>query len=175
MQVRHEWSPLGADRFVAMMQSGLMTDLALFRVDKDFIVQTGMCGATDRAVRDAWDKNFPEFPDDHPHPRIPMKAGMVSFAGGGKDSRGTDFFIAYEDSEFLGGEPWETPFGVVVKGMDSVVRQFYDGYGEMKPFNDKGEEEGVDQDLINEQGNPYLRCVVAVVNMSCLMSVLSRR
>ncbi|KAG5179715.1 hypothetical protein JKP88DRAFT_158386 [Tribonema minus] len=153
IEVRHEWAPLGADRFVAMIASGLMTDLALFRVDKDFIVQTGMCGATAPGVCAQWAELFPEFPDDRPHPRLPFKDGMVSFAGGGDDSRATDFFIAYADSEFLGGSPWETPFGVVVGGMGEVVRGFYDGYGEMQPFNPAG----VNQDLINEEGNAYLR------------------
>lgn len=54
----------------------------------------------------------------------------------------------------MGKEPWETPIGQVVKGMD-VVDSWYTGYGELKDFNENGG--GVDQQLIYEYGNRYLR------------------
>ena len=54
--------------------------------------------------------------------------------------------------DFLGNEPWETPFGVVVKG-ENVLSQWYTGYGEIKGFN----EHGVDQQILYERGNVYLQ------------------
>lgn len=37
-----------------------------------------------------------------------FKRGLVSFAGGGKDSRGTEMFVAYSDTA-LGAAPHEVP------------------------------------------------------------------
>jgi cyclophilin family peptidyl-prolyl cis-trans isomerase len=154
-QVRHEWAPLGAQRFVEMATAPFLRDIGIFRCVKDWIAQTGLSGDNTDAAHARWSAAFPTIPDDHPEPRIPFKRGMVSFAGGGDDSRSESFFISYIDSVHLGGAPWETPFGMVIEGgMEEVADQWYDGYGEMQPFN----KAGVDQRLIYSEGNAYLRC-----------------
>ena len=51
---------------------------------------------------------------------------MVSFAGGGTDSRTTQLFVTLRDSKFLGKANWETPIAQVVEGMD-VVDAWYKG------------------------------------------------
>ena len=62
----------------------------------------------------------------------------------------------FENLDFLGNEPWETPFGKVVWG-NHVVDSWYTGYGDMKGMNGLGDEHGVDQSLIYIHGNSYLK------------------
>jgi|EP01046_Picozoa_sp_COSAG06_P048225 cyclophilin family peptidyl-prolyl cis-trans isomerase len=52
---------------------------------------------------------------------------MISFAGGGADSRTTQLFVSLRDSKYLGKAKWETPIGQIVEGMD-VVDAWYKGY-----------------------------------------------
>ncbi|CAM9946328.1 unnamed protein product [Phaeothamnion confervicola] len=82
---------------------------------------------------------------------------MLSFAGGGANTRDTQLFIAFSDLDFLGKSAWETPIGIVTSGMETVVDKFYQGYGDQRPYNDKGKDYGVDQGRIFEEGNAYLR------------------
>ena len=49
-----------------------------------------------------------------------LKRGMISFAGGGTDSRTTQLFVSLRDSKYLGKAHWETPIAQVVEGMDAV-------------------------------------------------------
>lgn len=51
---------------------------------------------------------------------------MVSFAGGGSDSRTTQLFVTLRDSKYLGKAKWETPIAQIVEGMD-VVDAWYKG------------------------------------------------
>lgn len=55
-----------------------------------------------------------------------LRRGMVSFAGGGSDSRTTQLFVSLRDSKYLGKANWETPVAQVVEGMD-VVDAWYKG------------------------------------------------
>ena len=57
---------------------------------------------------------------------------MISFAGGGANSRGTELFFANADVG-LGGAKHETPFGVLV-GEESfrTLDAWYKGYGELQ-------------------------------------------
>ena len=76
----------------------------------------------------------------------------ISYAGGGANTRSTQLFIALgNDLDFLGKEPWETPFGSVIEGHE-VMDKLYKGYGEIVPFNNNGP----DQQQIFRQGNSYL-------------------
>ena len=83
-----------------------------------------------------------------------IQKNFLSFAGGGPNTRSTQLFIAFEYLDFLGKEPWETPFGVAV-GAESqaTLDALFKGYGEMVPFNKKG----IDQQKIQNQGNKYVR------------------
>lgn len=64
-------------------------------------------------------------------------------------------FITFRDLPHLGSPdaPWETPLGVVTRGMNTVVDKLYNGYGDQKPFNP----DGVDQRMVQTEGNAYLR------------------
>lgn len=147
IEIRHEWAPLGAAHFISMVESGFYTDVALFRVVKKFLVQTGISG--DSRANQNWAVPI----EDDPPRGIPFKAGTISFAGSGVDSRTTNIFISYADSDHLGRASWETPIGVVTEGFEEVVEQFYSGYGDQKPFNP----DGIDQRKIFVEGNDYVR------------------
>lgn len=62
-------------------------------------------------------------------------------------------FITFKDMPHLGKTPWETPFGRVTQGMETVVDKFYQGYGDQYPFN----EDGINQGTLQQRGNEYLR------------------
>jgi len=76
-----------------------------------------------------------------------IKRGYLSFAGGGRNTRSSQLFIAFEDLDFLGKEPWETPFGKIIEGYDTLDK-FYKGYGDMPPFG-----HGPDQQKLHNRGN----------------------
>lgn len=63
-----------------------------------------------------------------------LKRGMVSFAGGGTDSRTTQLFVSLRDSKYLGKANWETPIAQVVEGMD-VVDTWYKGCASIDPIS----------------------------------------
>lgn len=65
-------------------------------------------------------------------------------------------FITFNALTHLGKPeaPWETPFGMVTDGMESVVDKLYTGYRDQQPFNPNG----VNQGKLANEGNDYLRC-----------------
>ncbi len=76
----------------------------------------------------------------------------MSFAGGGPNTRGTQTFITFSDSDFLGKAPWETPFGYIdAEGM-TVIDSVYSGYGDLKPFGGAAPDQG----RIQAEGGSYL-------------------
>lgn len=105
IEVHRDWSPLGADRFIELVQDNFYTNIALFRCVHKFLVQFGI--SEDPTKRHWHNKNI----KDDPNLNMGIKKNYVSFAGGGPNTRSTQLFIAFEDLDFLGKEPWETPFG----------------------------------------------------------------
>ena len=139
--VHPSWAPLGAARFLDMVQSHFFeTRVGLFRSLKGFLVQFGLAGDPRVQVEFNQKGNLPDDPQWLP-PGPPgreingitrYQKGYVSYAGAGKDSRGTQLILAYDNSRYLGGgSPWEVPFGILV-GNESFVTmsKFYTGYGE---------------------------------------------
>jgi len=59
--------------------------------------------------------------------------------GSGPNSRTSHLFIALAASKSFGTQPWETPIGEVIKGIENV-KNFY-SYGDMPPWG-KGPEQG---------------------------------
>lgn len=56
IDVREKWAPLGAHRYLELVESGLFTDLPFFRVCPRYITQFG--------VRYGWNGNLKSIPDD---------------------------------------------------------------------------------------------------------------
>jgi cyclophilin family peptidyl-prolyl cis-trans isomerase len=88
---------------------------------------------------------------DDPNLNKGINRGYLSFAGGGPNTRSTQLFIAFEDLDFLGKEPWETPFGKVTEGYETLDA-LYKEYGDIPPFG-----KGPDQQKIHNRGNAYLK------------------
>ena len=126
IEVHKDWSPLGANRFIELVQDDFFTDIAFFRCVEGFLTQFGsshnnltlncwlltllriFCSISDNPEKKHWHNAV--IPDD-PNLHLGIKKHVISYAGGGANTRSTQLFIAFEDLDFLGKEPWETPFG----------------------------------------------------------------
>ena len=102
LEIYRDWSPRGADRFVELVKDGFFQDIAFFRCVEGFLTQFGI---SDKPDKKHWHRK--EIPDD-PNLHKGIKRGYLSFAGGGANTRSTQMFIAFEDLDFLGNQPWET-------------------------------------------------------------------
>ena len=135
--IRRDWAPLGADRFLNLVDDGYLTDIALFRCMKDFVCQFGA---------KPLGKVYPPLADDPPG--RPFQRGYLSFAGAGVGSRSSHLFIALGAGVgagaragagagaggALGTQPWETPIGYVTdETISSTVSAFNTSYGESAP------------------------------------------
>ncbi|HEY1654561.1 MAG TPA: peptidylprolyl isomerase [Candidatus Tumulicola sp.] len=135
--VTRAWSPRGADRFYNLVKHGFFNGGAFFRVVPGFVVQFGLNPSP--AVDSAW--SGADVKDD---PVVQSnRAGYLSFAAAGPNTRTTQIFINLGDNPRLDGMGF-APFGKVVSGM-STVRRIYAGYGESP-----------DQGAIAAQGKAYL-------------------
>jgi len=140
VDVTRDLAPVGADRFYNLVKNGFFDDVRFFRVVPNFVVQFGMSG--DPAVSKVW--QTARVKDDPV--KQSNKAGSITFATSGPNSRTTQVFINLRDNARL-DEMGFSPFGVVSEGMD-VVTKLYSGYGDAPT--------GPNQGLIAEQGNAYL-------------------
>jgi len=122
-------SPNGVDRFVELVKDGHFTDMLFYRVLPGFLIQFGV--AADPAQQAKWDytlgpngeKIWPRPPlADEPN-RAEFRAGSISFAGAGENTRSCHLFIAMEPygSKVLGSGPHETILGFVDAGTDTRV------------------------------------------------------
>lgn len=140
-----EWAPRGADRFLELVKDGFYTDIAFFRCVEGFLTQFGI---SDNPSLKHWHNN--DILDDE-NLHLGISKNVISFAGGGPNSRSTQLFIAFEDLDFLGKDPWETPFGRIVEGQETLDA-LHKGNGEIPPWG-----RGPDQQKIFERGNNYIR------------------
>jgi len=138
VEVQRDWAPLGADRFHELVQAGFYDECRFFRVVPGFVVQWGMNG--DPAVYAKWKDR--EIKDD----KVTQsnRAGMITFASRGPNTRTCQLFINLADNERLDDLGF-APFGKVVEGMD-VVKKITSEYGQRPQ-----------QPLIQEEGNAYLK------------------
>jgi peptidyl-prolyl cis-trans isomerase A (cyclophilin A) len=136
LEVHRDWAPIGAQRFYDLVQSGFYDNARFFRYVPNFIIQFGL--AADPAVTKKWDRNLADDPVTHTN-----RAGSVTFATAGRNTRTTQVFINLRSNQSL-DEQGFAPFAQIVDGMD-VTAKIYSGYGEQP-----------DQDAIQLQGNAYL-------------------
>ena len=145
IEVYEDLAPLGAEHFLELIADNFYTNIAFYRCVDHFLTQFGI---SENPSKKDW--HGKQILDD-----INLHKGIhkhdVSFAGGGPNTRSTQLFIAFEDLDFLGKEPWETPFGKVIKGHE-VLDQLYKGYGDISPFN----KNGPDQQKLFHYGNAYI-------------------
>lgn len=137
LEIKKEWAPLGAERFLQLVETGFFSQVPFFRVVKGFLTQFGIPPPSE--VRKHWREAGPIKDDPTQHRQI--LRGYLSFAGSGPDSRDSSLFIANADSDWLGKSPWEVPLGRVIEGME-VIDALNDEYGEIHPFNKDGIAQG---------------------------------
>ncbi|MCZ0934183.1 MAG: peptidylprolyl isomerase [Gemmatimonadetes bacterium] len=142
--VHREWAPLGAERFLTLVETGYYYDARFHRVVPDFIVQWGLAG--DPAFTAEWMNAY--IPDD---PVVASNTrGRIAFAFTDPGTRATQVYINLVDNVRLDSTGF-APFGEVISGME-VVDALYSGYGE----DSGGGLRRGDQTRIVAQGNLHL-------------------
>ena len=145
IEVHPEWSPLGAERFLELIDTdGFWKGIRFFRVISGFMAQFGIHARPE--VSAEWKSKTLK---DDPVVESNLR-GYISFATSGQDSRTTQMFINLVDNTNLDGMGF-SPFGKVVEGMN-VVDQIFSGYGEGAPSGS-----GPEQGRIQSEGNRYLK------------------
>ena len=142
--VHPEWAPLGAERFLTLVDSGYYDDARFHRVVPDFIVQWGLAG--DLAITAEWMNAY--IPDDTVV--ASNTRGRIAFAFTEPGTRATQVYVNLVDNVRLDSTGF-APFGEVVRGME-VVDALYSGYGE----DSGGGVRRGDQSRIVAEGNTYL-------------------
>jgi cyclophilin family peptidyl-prolyl cis-trans isomerase len=122
LEVRPDWAPRGAERFMGLVRSRFFDDSRFFRVLEKYIAQFGIAG--DPAVTRKWNDRY--FPDDSV--RTSNVRGTFAFAMTGPNLRNTQIYISLKDNTQLDAQGF-SPVGRVVEGME-VVDRLYSGYGE---------------------------------------------
>lgn len=123
VEVHRDWSPNGADRFYNLVKHGFFDGVKFFRVVPGFVVQFGIHGDPDLAMK--WLQSNIE--DDKVVES--NKRGFLTYAKSSRpNSRSTQLFINLADNSGLDADGF-APFGKVTTGMD-VVDKLYDGYRE---------------------------------------------
>lgn len=143
---KREWSPNGVDRLYQLIKHDFYTQISLYRVLPDFVVQFGI--HNDSVINKHWRKY--KLKDE---PVLKSNDSMtISFARAGKETRTTQLFINMKNNKRLddidyGGVKGFPVIAKVTSGMENV-QKFYAGYGK-KPANE--------QSQIYTYGNSYLK------------------
>lgn len=161
--VHHKWAPLGAERFVSMVESGYFNDergaVPFMRCISGFLCQFGL--NSDPAKTKGYGTTIPDDPNwlpEGPHHRENSDGvkrfakGYLAYAGAGKNSRDNQLIMALEDTGPLaGGSPWEVPWGELV-GAESfkTLDKIHTDYGEKGPGQGKLHNVGMTDDLRKE-------------------------
>lgn len=140
IEINPDWAPLGAARFLELVEGGFFSGVRFFRVvtqPRPFIVQFGIHG--DPGVAREWRaKRIADDPVTQSNTE-----GTLCFATAGPGTRTTQLFFNYANNSFLDGQGF-SPIGKVVDGWENV-KAICDAYGESP-----------DQGRIQDQGNAYL-------------------
>lgn len=144
VDVHPDWAPLGAQRFLEMVDDGYFDGCKIYRVVPGFMAQWGIHGDTSRYNQ--WkDRKIKDDPVKKSNTR-----GTLSFATSGPDCRSCQIFVNFGKNSSLDSQGF-SPFGEVVTGIENIDKIF-SGYGESEP---KGE--GPNQNKVKEGGDSYLQ------------------
>eukprot|EP00041_Stephanoeca_diplocostata_P009234 m.140383 g.140383 ORF g.140383 m.140383 type:complete len:336 (-) comp17662_c0_seq3:270-1277(-) len=158
MIVNPLWAPYGAERFLRMVRDGFFSaQVPLYRCVQNWVCQFGY--TKDPTMTKKWDppqhpqiQDDPQWLDLRPEAKPWMRKGLVSFAGGGPNTRTQHFFFATANIE-LGKALWEVPFAELADDASlAVLDSFYKGYGELRVFHGNAP----DGQQIQERGGAYL-------------------
>jgi cyclophilin family peptidyl-prolyl cis-trans isomerase len=144
IEVTRDWSPRGADRFVALARHGYYDEARFFRITPGQWAQFGIHG--NPAIAQAWRTRTMV---DDPFKQSNVR-GTVAFAFATPNGRTTQVFINLRDNSPTHDKEPFTPFGRVVSGM-TVADALNDEYGEGPGGIRAGR-----QDAFFERGNTWL-------------------
>ena len=142
IEVDFEWAPVGAARFVQLVQEEYFTDMAFYDARPDFLVKFGI--SNDNIFKDSLHWSNQPISRERFNFKQVVKKHYISFISDNNnvDARTHHFYIALVDLPYLSGD---SPFGRIVKG-----RENFDN------INTEYEDE-VDLSLFMKKGNAYLR------------------
>jgi cyclophilin family peptidyl-prolyl cis-trans isomerase len=126
IEVTRAWSPLGADRFVALVRHGFYDEARFFRVTPGRWTQFGI--PADPAVGQAWRTRTLR---DDPFKQTNVR-GTVAFAFAVPNGRTTQVFFNMRDNSGTHDKEPFTPFGRIVAGMDvadNLNNEYVEGPG----------------------------------------------
>ena len=126
IEIKRELSPAGADRLYQLVKHGFFDSVVFYRVVPKFVAQFG---TSDTVLENAWSKY--KLPDEEV--KASNVRGTISYARGGKETRGTVLFINLVNNPRLdtinyNGVKGFPVLGKVVEGMNTVD-SLYNGYG----------------------------------------------
>ncbi|MFC2102563.1 peptidylprolyl isomerase [Bacteroidota bacterium] len=148
LEATRSWSPAGVDRLYQLLTTHFYDSNCLFRVQKGYVVQFGICDRPE--VNRFWDR--------HPIPDEPVVAqnlkGTISYARDGVDTRTAQLFVNCNDNYKLdtidfNGLRGFPPIARIVSGYEVIE----------KLFSDFGFEPANHQDSVMIYGNDYLKQV----------------
>eukprot|EP00035_Acanthoeca_spectabilis_P010912 m.192684 g.192684 ORF g.192684 m.192684 type:complete len:341 (-) comp15170_c0_seq3:92-1114(-) len=113
IEVHPEWAPIGAERYLQLVEAGFFTRNLFYRVPQRShpIAQFGV--SPNLQLRRAFGKVIP---DDPPvFSKVPIRRGMLAFAGSpGPPSRSCHMWFAIEGKSYMGHDSWEPPVGIIL-------------------------------------------------------------
>lgn len=127
IMVERKLSPKAVDRYYQLVKTSYFDNILFYRVNPGFVAQFG---GHDSLIYTSW--NHYKIPDE---PVLQGNdKGTLSFARGGKESRGTDLFINLKDNNRLDTLHYNNvtgfpAFGKVTSGME-VLEALYSGYAD---------------------------------------------
>jgi len=145
IEATRSWSPEGVDRLYQLLTTHFYDSNALFRVQKGYVVQFGICD--NPAVNHFWDGRPIQ---DEPVIQSNVQ-GTISFARDGANTRTAQLFINCTDNVKLDTIDYNElrgfpPIARIISGYD-VIERLFDGFG-FEPANH--------QESIMVYGNKYL-------------------
>jgi cyclophilin family peptidyl-prolyl cis-trans isomerase len=159
-----DWAPIGVAHARNLIETGFYTDIAIFRVVEDYVVQFGI--HHDSSLNKHWiDRQLKDEPVIQPN-----KKWTMSYARDGADTRDTQLFINLKDNtprldtiEYLGSRGFPV-VGEVTSGTETISK-FYKGYDNAP---------AMEQDSIYAQGNAYLKRKYPELDYILSAEILSR-
>mmetsp|Transcript_1932 Transcript_1932/g.4382 ORF Transcript_1932/g.4382 Transcript_1932/m.4382 type:complete len:173 (+) Transcript_1932:42-560(+) len=113
IDVHKDWAPLGAQRFLDLVQQGYYNEVRVARVIDGFMAQFGINGDP-KIYEEVGNKQIKDDPVKKSNTR-----GMISFAMRGPDTRSCQIFINYGNNGNLDSQGF-SPFAEVTDGMAAV-------------------------------------------------------
>merc|ERR1712032_460643 len=150
--VHPEWAPLGAARFLELVDDGNFDGGGFYRVVPNFMAQFGI--SSDPKMYNKWSTMIKDDPVKEKNTR-----GKISFAMRGPDTRSCQIFINFGDNSNLDSQGF-SPFAEVTEGMD-VVDGLCSKYGD-DPYREPVKEKGSGQAHLGSK-YPELSYVVKAV------------